>query len=366
MSDAQVKHRIRVGIIGASGSSGWALQAHLPALATLPAYQLTAVATTRQASADEAARRFGATHAFDRASALIEHPDVDLVVVSVRAPEHAPLVRAALAARKHVFSEWPLGVSSSETRELAALAERAGVRTVVGLQRRLAPGVRYLRDLLAQGYVGRLRSATLHIAVPLLGATRPQSYAYTADAANGVNVLATVGAHFLDPVLSAVGEFHTLAAVVARQFDETRILETGEIVPVTAPDQVLISGTLSSGAVLSAHFETGKRNGPILSTVLTGTEGDLVLDHDLTLSGARGDDQPLARLSTPDSYAWSPRGALSDDAHQIAQLYAAFARDLAEGTSLAPSFRDAVRLHHLVDTIAEASTTGQRKLWQRP
>ena len=100
LSDSQVKHRIRVGIIGASPDAGWAAQAHLPALATLPAYQLTAVATTRQASADEAARRFGAAHAFDRANALIEHPDVDLVVVSVRAPEHAPLVRAALAARR--------------------------------------------------------------------------------------------------------------------------------------------------------------------------------------------------------------------------------------------------------------------------
>ncbi|MDC0716503.1 hypothetical protein [Nannocystis bainbridge] len=44
----------------------------------------------------------------------------------------------------------------------------------------------------------------------------------------------------------------------------------------------------------------------------------------------------------------------------------AFARDLDRGTAIAPSFRDAVKLHHLVDTIAEASASGQRKLWQRP
>ena len=97
MSESQAKKKIRVGIIGASPSSGWALQAHLPALQTLPDYVLTAVATTRQQSADQTARRFGVAHAFDRAQALIEHPEVDLVVVSVRAPDHAPLVRAALA-----------------------------------------------------------------------------------------------------------------------------------------------------------------------------------------------------------------------------------------------------------------------------
>lgn len=67
----------------------------------------------------------------------------------------------------------------------------------------------------------------------------------------------------------------------------------------------------------------------------------------------------------PERDSWSPRGDLTDDAHQVAELYTAFARDLVEGTSIAPSFRDAVKLHHLVDTIAEASTTGQRKLWQR-
>lgn len=365
MSESQAKTRIRVGIIGASPSAGWALQAHLPALQTLPDYVVTAVATTRQHSADETARRFGVAHAFDRAQALIEHPEVDLVVVSVRAPDHAPLVRAALAARKHVFSEWPLGVSLAETRELAAEAERAGVRTVIGLQRRLAPGVRYLRDLLAEGYLGRLRSATLHVATPLLGAVRPESYAYTANAANGVSALATIGAHFLDTVLSAVGEFHTLSAVVARQFETTRILETGELVPVTAPDQVVLGGTLSSGAVISAHFEAGKRNGPILSVVLTGTEGDLVLGHDLTLVGARGDGQPLVPLPTPERYTWTPRGDLNDDAFQVAHLYTAFARDLADGTALAPGFRDAVKLHRLLETIAEASSSGQRKLWQR-
>lgn len=364
MNAPSTRRKIRVGIIGA-GPDGWAAQTHLPALASLPDYELTAVATTRQASADATARRFGVPHALDRGALLIAHPEVDLVVVAVRAPEHAPLIRAALAARKHVFSEWPLGVSATEAHELAALAGAAGVRTVIGLQRRLAPGVRYLRDLLAEGFLGRLRSATIHVATPLLGAVRPQNHAYTANAANGVSALATICAHYLDAVLAAVGEFHTLSAVVARQFDETRILETGEFVPVTAPDQVLISGTLVSGAVLSAHFEAGKRNGSVLSTVLTGTDGDLVLHHDLTLSGARGDGRPLTPLPTPERYFWAPRGDLSDDAYQTAHLYAALARDLSGGTSLAPSFTDATRLHRLLDTIAGSSATGQRKLWQR-
>lgn len=75
-------------------------------------------------------------------------------------------------------------------------------------------------------------------------------------------------------------------------------------------------------------------------------------------------DCPFAPIPTPESYFWSPKGTLSDDAHQMAELYSAFARDLAEGTTVAPTFADASRLHRLLDTIAEASTTGERRTWK--
>jgi hypothetical protein len=39
----------------------------------------------------------------------------------------------------------------------------------------------------------------------------------------------------------------------------------------------------------------------------------------------------------------------------VAHLYATYARDKANGTSEAPSFRDAVRQHKLIDQIAHAS-----------
>jgi predicted dehydrogenase len=52
---------IRVGVVGASG---WADGSHLPALAALDAFDVTAVATTNQASADRVAAAHGVRHAF--------------------------------------------------------------------------------------------------------------------------------------------------------------------------------------------------------------------------------------------------------------------------------------------------------------
>lgn len=353
-------NRIRVGIIGASPKAGWANYVHLPALAALPAFEVTAVSTTKQASAEETARKFDIRHAFDDGVELIQHPEVDLVVVSVRAPDHARLVRAACAAKKDVLCEWPLGISLEETRELAKLADEAGIRTVVGLQRRIAPGVRYLRDLLREGHVGRIRSVTLEASTPLLGERRPNAYAYTADARNGVNVLYTMLAHFLDTVLCATSPLASFSAVVARSFDRTTLEETNEIIPVTAPDEVAMVGRLTNGAVLTARAEAGKRNDGVIACRITGTEGDLVLGVDLTVSGAKGDGQPLAPMPTPERYFAVPKAGLSDDAQPVAELYAAYAKDRAEGTHEAPTFRDALAFHALLARIDEAGATGRR------
>lgn len=87
---------IRVGIIGANPDRSWAMRAHVPALASLPQYTLQAVSTSRRESADAAAAKFNAPLAFDNHEELVAHPDVDLVVVSVKVPYHHELVLAAL------------------------------------------------------------------------------------------------------------------------------------------------------------------------------------------------------------------------------------------------------------------------------
>ena len=94
--------KIRVGIIGANAHYGWSMRAHLPALRALPDYELTAVCTSRPETAAESAVHYGARLAFHDYHAMVRHPDIDLVSVSVRVPLHHDMVMAALHAGKHV------------------------------------------------------------------------------------------------------------------------------------------------------------------------------------------------------------------------------------------------------------------------
>ena len=92
--------------------------------------------------------------------------------VDREAPEHAHLVKAAIAAGKDVYSEWPLTTSTAESEEMLRLAEDKDVRHVVGLQRRFSSSASYARDLIAHGYVGTVRSVRMspgHLGKPCKG-----------------------------------------------------------------------------------------------------------------------------------------------------------------------------------------------------
>ena len=78
--------RIRLGIVGASAERGWGKNTHIPAIEHLSEYELTAVCTSRQESADAAASAYGARYAFADYRDLVQCPDVDAVTIAVRVP----------------------------------------------------------------------------------------------------------------------------------------------------------------------------------------------------------------------------------------------------------------------------------------
>jgi len=182
--------RIRVGIIGANPDRGWAAQAHIPALKSLPDdFEITALSTSRRQSADAAGKLFGVPLAFDNHQDLVNSADVDVVAVTVKVPHHLELATAALEAGKAVYCEWPLGNGLKEAENLAALAKKKGVLAAAGLQARSAPSVAYVHDLIGQGYVGEVLSTTLIGSGMGWGPTVEPFNAYLNDRKNGATML---------------------------------------------------------------------------------------------------------------------------------------------------------------------------------
>ena len=201
--------KIRVGIIGANANYGWSKRAHLPALLGMPDLELTAVCTSRPETAEESKAFYGAKLAFHDYTEMANHPDVDLVVVSVSVPAHHGMVTAGLQAGKHVFCEWPLGANTTEAVELAALAQQKGVRSLIGLQARGGPALLYLKELVAEGYVGEMLACNMTMFLPGL-LQRGIDRAWMAERSKGANNLSIASGHALDISVTALASSGSL------------------------------------------------------------------------------------------------------------------------------------------------------------
>jgi len=362
-------NKVRVGIVGASANRGFASIAHIPALRALPQFEIAAVCTTRQETADAAAAQYGARLAFSDPETLAQHPDVDLVTVSVKVPDHYRPVMAAIAAGKHVYCEWPLGRDTDEAVRLHDAAERRGIRHAVGLQGQVSPAINYARDLIADGYVGRVLTATMIGCAPNWGATIDR--AYQADRANGANLLTITGGHQIDALCYCLGEFRELTAFAVSQRDRIPLEATGEIVAKDTPDQLVVNGIVGDGAVVSFQIRGGMTRGTEFLFEIHGDRGDLVLTattrasmqrQELTVQGAQGAEKELAQLPVPERYRWVPDGTAPDSRYNVAQLYARLAESIRDAAPVYPSFAAAVTRHRLLDAIVRASETGRKQV----
>ena len=133
----------------------------MPALKGVSEAELYAVCTAHADTAQAAADKFGVTRAYGSDKALHADPNVEAVVVAVRVPAHYELTKNAIEAGKHVYCEWPLGGNTKEAEELAALARRKNLRTMVGLQRRASRAYLYMRELIQEGYVGQVLAVNM-------------------------------------------------------------------------------------------------------------------------------------------------------------------------------------------------------------
>ena len=359
--------KVRVGIIGVSPHYGWSRLAHLPALLALPDFELAAVCTAHRDTAEESAKHYGAPLAFHDYHEMVRHPDIDLVSVSVRAPLHHSMVMAALEAGRHVYCEWPLGANLAEAEEMAALARSKGVRHMVGLQARGDPALLRLRELLAEGYVGEVLSCNMTMFLPGIlrrGLTQP----WSADRDKGANALTIAGGHAIDVLCFCVGEFQELSAQVAVQVPVWQTSEPGKAVDVTSPDNLVVSGLLTNGAIASVHVAVVPWHGTGWKMEVYGLEGTLVASSremvqyaQIRLQGGLGKDGGLEELPIPDRLTWVPGEVPEGRPFNVAQMYRKLGQAIREGKRADPDFDLAVKRHRLLDTVERSSDQGTRQ-----
>lgn len=355
---------IGVGIIGGS-QGGWASISHIPAIRALPDFELRALSTSRRKSAEAASKEFGVEAAFDNHADLLRSPGIDIVVVAVKVPHHRELISAAIDAGKVVYAEWPLALNPAEAGELTQRADDAGVRTVIGLQGRYHPQIRHARGLIEEGRVGRVIGTTMVGSGMVWGPETTKSHAYWFDRTQGATALTGAALHAIDAVNVTLGEFKDLSANLVMGRREVVVTDDNNaVIPVTAPDQISLIGTLDGGIAASVFYRGGTSRGENFRWEINGTDGDIVLTApwgnlqvtDLTLQAGFGTDATVSPIETPAEYSAGVPDSLVGPSRNVAALYTNLARDLRDGTYTVPDFTYAHKRHRLLDAIERASS----------
>ena len=381
-----MRRTIGIGVIG----MGWMGDAHSRAYRLVGDRfhgrgidaRLVACADVDRSRAGAARDRFG----FDRATIdwrdVVADPAVEAISITAPNDTHLAVIRAALAAGKHVLCEKPVGRTPAETIEAAALARTTDLITFVGYNYRWAPVVQHARDLIAAGELGELT----HYRGRFLN-----GYAKDPDGVLSWRFRSDQGYGTLSDLLShAIDMAHLIAGPVAdvvgnrRTFIASRPLPSpgGTHYDRAAPDAPRGEVTNEDYVGALVRFAGGAQGTLEACRVITGSLCDLGFEVHGTRGAIAWTFERMNELryfrrddSAPADEGWTIE--LSGPAHPFHQAFnpgwgvglgfddltvieaAQFLEAVATGIPRPPSFADAAAVAHVQEAIARSWDSGR-------
>ena len=376
--------RIGMGLVG----PGFVGMHHVDAVRRLGFVDVVAVADVDEAEAAKKALAIGAPNAYGSFEALAADPAVDVVHNTTPNFLHGPVIRAALAHRKHVISEKPLASSADEARSLWHAAREAGVVHAVTFNYRGNPMVQQARSMVAAGEIGRPHY--VHGAYLQDWLLKPTDFSWRLEPEKGgvSSAVADIGSHWCDLVQHVTGlriesvlaDLTTVVPVRYKPRDARNAFsdaadDHGEPVKIRGEDL----------ATILVRFEGGIKGAVSVGQVCAGHKNDLWFE----ISGATGslrwrqeaqNELWVGRRDAPNAVMQKDPSLLSPSARGYARLpgghqegwpdaffnllkdvYTAIARrgtDQAEGAAGYPTFEDGYRVACLIDAVLESHRGG--------
>jgi predicted dehydrogenase len=254
-----------VGWIGAGAFSTGTL---LPAFREAGFGRFVAVATASGVSARRAAERHGFEKAMSGPAAVINDPDVSVVVIATPHDVHEELASRALAAGRDVWCEKPLALTCAGLDEVEEAWRDSGRQLTLGFNRRWAPAVQAARRLLAEAEGPKL------VVYRIAAGRVPDGHWYL-DRRQGGRLVGEV-CHFVDLAQALVGAgIEDAAAVLAG--DASR-----------GNDGVAVALRFADGSVASiAYGSAPPTAGKERIEVLAGSNQVIIDDFRLVLRNGR-------------------------------------------------------------------------------
>jgi len=179
-----------------------------------PDIRFVAAHTRTRASAEAFCREHDVP-LLDSYDAILADKTIDAVVLATPHRAHEAQVRAAAAAKKHVFVEKPITLTRASADAAVAAARTAGVVLAVGFTRRFHPSIGEVRARLQDGRLGTLVAMVGQHTTSTAAFIPPDNWRADPEEAPA-GAMTAVGVHLLDHMIEFGGRVRDVQCVTRR------------------------------------------------------------------------------------------------------------------------------------------------------
>lgn len=359
--------QFKLGILGATGYIGVPYRKEIREASGDAT--IIALCARRKAPLEQAAREDGALLATTKWQEVVEHPEVNLVLVATPDAFHHEAVLAAAAAGKHMICEKPLGMNVAEAKAMWNVYRDSPLASFVPYWTRYLPCFVRAREIVQAGDLGTIQSVMYRWFNP-----RPAAIPFTwrDDASvSSAGSIADVGSHAYDTMRWILNQ------------EATEVLAHATVLTEAKPDlgEVNLTEALAWGSGHTIKNASTTRAGSAndyasISFVMnTGTVGTLILSHassirkglapELELHGSEGSlavDRNAGSLtlvrpgSSPELLVTLPVDKLPNRFEEF--VFPALRSQLESGAVDHPHLADGVKVQRFTDAAALSAKKG--------
>ena len=269
---------VRWGVLGVAGIFKHRVA---PPLSRSTVARVQAIASRDELKAKAAAATLGIPRAYGSYEVLLADPEVEAVYIPLPNHLHAPYIRKAADAGKHVLCEKPLAMTSKETAELVALARKRPKQAAgVNYNIRFYPLAIEARERVRGGQLGRVHHVLGSYVQDWLLLDTDYNWRVLAAEGGELRAVADIGTHWLDLVHSITGlevesvcaDLLTVHPVRRRPKGEVETY-SGKLAQESDLEPVAVT-TEDYGAIL-LRFKGGARGTLVVSQVTAGRKNCL-------------------------------------------------------------------------------------------
>ncbi|MDJ0954471.1 MAG: Gfo/Idh/MocA family oxidoreductase [Acidimicrobiia bacterium] len=287
---------IKAGVVGV----GFIGVAHVEALRRLGVDVFGVVGSTPE-RARAKAESANLPRVYESVAAMAADDDIDVIHIASPNHVHADQARVVLDAGKHVVCEKPLALTSEQTADLVARAEKSGLVNAVCFNIRFYPNCHQARSLVADGELGTPRLVSGSYLQDWLLLETDWNWRLESEKAGALRAVADIGSHWLDLARFITGANVTEVMADLHTFVKVRKHPAGpvETFAVGGDDEELIAEAMESddGAGILLRFDNGARGVVTISQVSAGRKNSVSIEVD-------GSDSALSWFSENPDHLW--------------------------------------------------------------